>query len=203
MKKIVSIVALVACLFMAVPAQAQIFKFGVKGGLNVTKVTFSDDVFKGDNQMGFFFGPTAELTIPVVGLGVDVAALYSQAKTEYDEMGSNGVHDGKETLKSIEVPVNVKWSFGLGSTMGAFLAAGPQFGFNVGDGHYAEAFKMESCYTSFNVGAGLKLLRHLQLGVNYNFGISKLAKAISDDKVSNVEGDMKKNSWQISLGYMF
>ena len=200
MKKIVSIMAVVACLFMAIPAQAQI-KFGVKGGLNISKVTFSEDIVKGDNRTGFFIGPTAEFTIPVVGLGVDVAALYNQTEAKLEGMASN-LPETTEKMKSIEIPLNLKWTMGLGSTLGVFVAAGPQFGFNVGDGDYAHIFDMKSCYTSFNVGGGVKLLRHLQVGVNYNFGITDLAESISDGKIES-DVDMKRKTWQISLAYMF
>lgn len=201
MKKIVSILTLVTCLFMAIPSQAQILKFGVKGGLNISKVTFSKDLFKGDNRTGFYIGPTAELTIPVVGLGLDVAALYNQTEAKLDGMGTD-LPTSTEKMKSIELPVNLKWTMGLGSTLGVFVAAGPQFGFNVGDGDYAKIFDMKTCYTSFNVGGGVKLLRHLQAGINYNFGISKLAKSVSD-KVGVDAVDMKRKTWQISLAYMF
>lgn len=201
MKKIVSILAVVACMFMALPSQAQILKFGVKGGLNISKVTFSENLFKSDNRTGFFIGPMAELTIPIVGLGLDVAALYNQTDAKLDGMGTE-LSSSTEKMKSIEVPVNLKWTVGMGSTLGVFVAAGPQFGFNVGDGHYAEVFDMKSCYTSFNVGGGVKLFRHLQAGINYNFGISRLAKSVSD-KVGTDVGDMKRKSWQISLAYMF
>ena len=54
-------------------------------------------------------------------------------------------------------------------------------------------------FVSVNVGAGLKLLRHLQVGVNYNIGASKLGDMIVDTSHSSV----RKNSWQISLAYMF
>ena len=121
MKKILSILMVITCLGMAMPTQAQI-KFGLKGGLNITTLTFSDDVFKGDNRTGFFIGPMAEFTIPVIGLGVDVAALYNQAKGKadyYEERASQN-----ETLKTFEIPVNLKWSFGMGSTLGAYIAAG-------------------------------------------------------------------------------
>ena len=200
MKKFVSILAVVACLFMAVPSQAQI-KFGVKGGLNISKVTFSEDIFKGDNRTGFYIGPTAEFTIPMVGLGLDVAALYNQTEARSEGMGS-ALYEDSEKLKSIEIPVNLKWTVGLGSTLGVFVAAGPQFGFNVGDGDYAHVFDMNKCYTSFNVGGGLKLFRHLQAGINYNFGISKLAKSISE-RYDGPTVDMKRKTWQISLAYMF
>mgnify|MGYP003248155620 CR=1 FL=1 len=184
MKKILSTLMIVACLFLAVPAQAQL-QFGLKGGLNISKLTFSKDIVKSDNRTGFFIGPMAEFTIPVVGLGVDVAALYNQS--------------GAKAIKTIEVPVNLKWTLGLGSTLGAYVAAGPQFGFNVGSGHFTENFDMKSCNTSFNVGVGLKLLGHLQAGVNYNFGLSKMAKAVDDAMTI----EMKRNTWQISVAYMF
>lgn len=200
MKKIVSIVTVIACLFMAIPAQAQI-KFGVKGGLNISKVTFSKNIVKSDNRSGFFIGPMAEFTIPVIGLGLDVAALYNQTEARAECMGTN-LPDVTEKMKSIEIPLNLKWTMGLGSTLGVFVAAGPQFGFNVGDGDYAHIFDMRSCYTSFNVGGGLKLFRHLQAGINYNFGITKLAKSIAE-KYEGPKIDMKRKIWQFSLAYMF
>lgn len=137
----------------------------------------------------------AEFTIPIVGLGVDVAALYNQSGAK----AQSGNEEVSQTFKSIEVPVNLKWTLGLGSTLGAYIAAGPQFGFNVGSGHFTESFDMKSCNTSFNVGAGVKLLGHLQAGVNYNFGLSKMARSVDDQMTI----EMKRNTWQISLAYMF
>lgn len=202
MKKILSILMVIACLGIAIPAQAQL-KFGLKGGLNITSLSFSGDMFKGDNRTGFFIGPMAEFTIPVVGLGLDVAALYNQAKGKANYYGEDIISQN-ETLKSIEVPVNLKWTFGMGSTLGAYIAAGPQFGFNVGSGLFnigKETFDMKKSYTTFNVGAGVKLVQHLQIGLNYNFSINKMAKAHIDDYEGSV--NMKKNTWQVSLAYLF
>lgn len=200
MKKILSILMVLVCVGMAMPAQAQ-FRLGLKGGLNITTLTFSDELFKGDNRTGFFIGPMAEFTIPVIGLGVDVAALYNQAGGKFEVPEKHEIESSDQTLKTIEVPVNLKWSFGMGSTLGAYIAVGPQFGFNVGKGRFAEAFSMKKSYTTFNVGAGVKLIQHLQIGLNYNFSINKLAKA----RIENYEGsiDMKKNTWQVSLAYLF
>lgn len=63
MKKIISVLMVAVCLMMAAPAQAQLH-FGVKGGLNISKLSFSKDAFKGDNKTGFFVGPMAEFTLP-------------------------------------------------------------------------------------------------------------------------------------------
>ena len=59
MKKIFSaFVIAVCCMFMAMPAQAQLLKWGVKGGVNMTKIDW-DGGYKGnkDNSTGFFIGP--------------------------------------------------------------------------------------------------------------------------------------------------
>ena len=193
MKKVLSTLALMACIMMALPAQAQL-KFGLKGGLNISKVTFSASDINSDNRTGFFIGPMAEFTIPVIGVGIDAAALYTQsgAKVEYE----NESYD--KNLKTIEIPVNLKYNFGLGSMAGDYVAAGPQFGFNVGSGHLGD-YDIKDCNTTFNVGAGVKLISHLQIGVNYNFSINKVAKYEEEGK----KYDMKKNTWQVSLAYLF
>ena len=75
MKKFFSVFMIaVCCMAWAMPAQAQVIKFGVKGGVNLSKLKFEG---MKDNSTGVFFGPMAEITIPVIGLGVDGALLYS------------------------------------------------------------------------------------------------------------------------------
>lgn len=195
MKKILSTLLVAVCLFMAMPAQAQ-FHFGLKGGLDVSKIS---NVPKGDNATGFFIGPMAEFTLPVVGLGIDAAALYSQSGLKIKTEGS----EATEKLKSIEVPVNLKWSVGLGSALGVYLAAGPQFGFNIDNG-FDKLMDTKTCAVSVNVGVGVKLLSHLQIGVNYNIGASKLAELVPgemDEYIS--DPNLRKNSWQVSAAYLF
>ena len=199
MKKIISVLMVAVCLMMAAPAQAQLH-FGVKGGLNISKLSFSKDVLKGDNKTGFFVGPMAEFTLPIVGIGADVAALYSQS-----DLGTDGEKTMK--LKTLAVPVNLKWSFGLGSMLGAYIAAGPQFDFNIGNKTWTSELSLKKSTTSFNVGAGLKLIRHLQLGVNYNFALSKTGTYICTPDGGTASGnpsfDIKNNTWQVSLAYLF
>lgn len=191
MKKIVSTLVVVLCLFMAVPSQAQI-KFGLKGGLDISKL----DTKVSDNTTGFFVGPMVDVTLPIIGLGIDVAALYSQSGIDVNNKNS-------EKLKSVEIPVNLKWTLGLGSTFGVFIAAGPQFGFSINDGWKQLMEESNKSFVSVNVGAGLKLLRHLQVGVNYNIGANKLGDMIVDSSEGKLRSGIRKNSWQVSLAYMF
>ena len=192
-------------LLTSVLSQAQI-KFGGKGGLNVTKMSVSSDVYSADNNNGFFIGPTVKFTLPLVGLGIDAAALYDQRKGSLVR-SDNKAEDVK--FKSINVPVNLRWNIGLGSLAGIYLAAGPQFGFALGD--FSDAwdsnfYKKENMNVSINLGAGLSLFKHLELGFTYNIQ-TKDAYTITEDYAGGSLGreitDIKTNAWQISAAYYF
>ena len=208
MKKFFTLVVLLAT--MTVAAQAQV-KFGVKGGLNLTSMKLSKDIVDKSNQAGFFIGPTIKFTLPVVGLGIDASALYDQRSAE--------VGDEKIKQQSIQIPVNLRYGIGLGSTASIFLFAGPQFGFNVGDKDFTSidaatstisSWTLKSSNLSANVGLGLMLLNHLQVSANYNIAIGKTgdfdvikstASSIGDAITGS--GDAKTNSWQLSVAYFF
>lgn len=189
MKKAISLFILVLALGFTLPLQGQL-RFGVKGGMNVSKISLSSSTFDAENRGGWFVGPMAELTIPILGLGIEAAGLYTQNKLRVE--GSDA------TLKTVEVPVNLKWTLGLGSMLGVYIAAGPQFGFNLGE-RSTNFWQLKKNNTSLNIGAGVKLIRHLQLGVTYNFGLSDIAVITNHDNTI----DVKQRSWQLSAAYIF
>ena len=127
MKKIVGFLMVALLALMALPANAQL-KFGIKGGVNISPVHFNSDVLIADNVTGFLVGPMIETTLPLVGVGSDAAVLYSQKGLETTSVG--GVKTSMKT-DYIDVPVNLKWKFGL-PIVKAYLAAGPYIGFRVG-----------------------------------------------------------------------
>ena len=139
MKKVFTLALVAFGLMMAMPSQAQ-FKFGLKGGLNITDMSMSKDVLDASNRTGFFIGPSVKFTLPVVGLGIDAAALYDQreAKLKADVENTTGTQITSNTVKqqAINIPINLRYSIGLGDLAGIYFAAGPQFGFNVGDKNF-------------------------------------------------------------------
>ena len=211
MKKILSLVFLVAAMMFATSANAQV-KFGLKGGLNVTSMSFSEDVFDASNKTGFFVGPMVKVTVPIVGLSFDAAALYDQKEADVKYTGTDG-ELGKTTVrqKSINIPVNVRYGFGLSSLANAFLFAGPQWGINVGDKNFkwneTSSYSLKNSNFSVNVGAGVTLLSHLQISANYNIACGKSADASlvkAAEALTNAGKDKSRNnSWQIALGYWF
>ena len=169
MKKIIStLFVAVALMFTGVQsAQAQ-FGWGVKGGVNLQKADFDESDIKSDNFTGFFIGPMAEFTLPIIGLGVDGALLYSQTGINPKE---------GETLKShnLEIPVNLKYSIGLGSIAAVYAAAGPQFTYALSQEKWEGQEIFKDSQLSLNLGAGVKLLGHLQAGVTYNIPLGDTA----------------------------
>lgn len=203
MKKVLSVLMVVAAMMFATNANAQI-KFGLKGGLDVTNMSLSNDVFDASNKTGFFVGPMVKVTIPVVGLSFDAAALYDQKEAK---VSAENV-ETTMTQKSLNIPVNVRYGFGLSSLANVFVFAGPQWGINVGDKNFK--WNDSSCYSlkksnfSVNVGLGVTLMSHLQLSANYNIACGKTADATWTDVSNNIiKGNSKNNSWQIALGYWF
>lgn len=211
MKKILSLVFMVAAMLYATSVNAQI-KFGLKGGLNVTSMSFSEDVLDASNKTGFFVGPMVKVTVPIVGLSFDAAALYDQKEAKVKANGDDYDLTGKNVKQqSINIPVNVRYGFGLSSLANAFVFAGPQWGINVGDKNFkwtdTASYSLKKSNFSVNVGAGVTLLNHLQVSANYNIACGKsadasLSKAL--DAAANAGKDKSRNnSWQIALGYWF
>lgn len=201
MKKILTLVVLLATITVA--AQAQV-KFGVKGGLNITSMKLDKSVADKSNQAGFFIGPTVKFTLPVVGLGIDAAALYDQRSAKVLD----------ETLKqqSIQIPINLRYGIGLGSTASFYIFAGPQFGFAIGDkvtelANDAADWRLKDSNLSANVGLGLMLLNHLQVSANYNIVLGTTGEVDVNNAINTAWntaiGKAKANAWQLSVAYFF
>lgn len=219
-KNIFGVIAIIAAFCVAVPSHAQLVKFGVKGGLNVTQVSLKGNLktnIDKDNQTGFFAGVTADVTIPLAGLGADIAVLYDQKKMDA------GFGDKPQKLEYINIPLNLKYTFGLSSLASVYVATGPQFAFNIGDKNYVpeignvtgtidevkEDFQLKKSEFSWNVGAGVTVLKHVRVGYNYNIAIGNTAdysvtlKDVSGLAEKAYNGEFKNNTHQISLTYIF
>lgn len=209
MKKVLTLIVMAVA--FAMPSQAQ-FNFGVQAGLNLTNISdFSFDQAGIENAIqskaGFFIGPTVKFTLPIVGLGIDAAALYDQREAK----------TGEQTLKSqsIQIPINVRYGFGLGSLAEIFAFAGPQFGFNIGDKNKtwkdyknnAYDWTLKSSNISANVGIGATIMSHLQVKLNYNIALGKTGDIEVKDGANAawdvITGKAKANAWQISAAYYF
>ena len=189
MKKVLSALILVCALITTHTVNAQV-KVGVVAGMNLSKLSYDKvpDCSSG-NRVGWYVGPKAQLSIPIVGIGLDIAAEYSQRK-----LNTNGEN---KTYRSVEIPLNLRYQFGI-SLAKVYVATGPQFGFQMGNKSWktaTEDFELKRSNTTWNVGAGVMLFNHLEVGAVYNIALSKYAKKLNGD------GTFKVNTWQIQMAY--
>lgn len=204
MKKFFTILV-VAISMMALPANAQLgLGWGLRGGLNLVSMSTDESTFDSSNRAGWFFGPTAKFTVPLIGIGLDISALYDQRTSEFNN----------QTVKeqNIFIPINLRYQVGLGSLASAFVKAGPQFGWNIGsktyqaikDGNTGE-FKLKDSNTSLNIGVGINALSHLEVGINYNIVLGKTGDLTVTDAATNAYNNSKSrtNAWQLNVAYFF
>lgn len=186
---------------IAQPAKAGI-EFGIEAGMNLSKLSVSKNLKQftdPQNRYGFYVGP--KMNFNFLGFGGDVALLYNQRRLSLTD------HTSK-TFRSVEVPVNFRYTLGLSSIAAVYASTGPQFGFNIGnckwgitditEGRIADAFKRENMNVSWNIGAGVKLAGHVELGIGYNIMLSKYSKTYGVGTYS-----FRANTFQVQAAYLF
>ncbi len=197
-------------LFASAPAVAQ-FNFGIKAGVNLPeRPTLNVSELKSsiEGSTGWFVGPTAKFIFPVVGLGFEANVLYSQANVEIE--GQN------VQSQSIDLPLYLRYELSLpvmNNYVEPFITIGPQFSWNIGDGSITlrnlgelanYEYRIKDSNISLNLGLGVILFGHLQIHGNYNLALGKtaeLTKTVLD--WSSRVAEVKTNTWQLSLAYIF
>lgn len=200
MKFITKLLA-VAVLSMAavVPAQAQ-FKFGIKAGVAVNELKFNKDVVNSDNRAGFTGGIMAEFTVPLIGVGCDVSALYVGRSVDFIE---NGTTVNKKR-SYIDIPLNLKYKLGLpgvGKIVTPFVTTGPDFSFLMSKANMTDAYKNKKFDFGWNFGFGLQFVSRVQVAASYGLGLSKSASG-----KDSLNGDLlngKNRCWTITAAYLF
>lgn len=212
MKKFHSTLILAVALLFATPAAAQ-FKYGIKAGVNISKLTGKREILSTDNRTGFFAGAFGEFTVPIVGVGVELGVQYenrgkveTEAITEIEGQPVN-IPATSATLQYIDIPLNLKWTYGFSSIASVYIATGPQFAFNVGNKSlFHNSYNLKNSEFSWNVGLGATLISHLRIGYNYNIGIGNTAEVQNNigGTLSNMAyGNGKSRTHQISVAYVF
>ena len=191
----------------AAPAVAQTFDWGFVGGMNFSKLKFKGGkaaaVYNSDQKCGWYIGPKVAFNT-VIGIGVDASAQFSQCDLE--------INGETEHYRSIELPINIRYNLGLGKKLGVYVATGPQFGFALNHMSWdrfgsGSNFDRRNMVTTWNIGGGLRLLNHLEVGIGYNVAMSKTGEAILGNFVGNkYVGKAVKyrhNTVQVQVAYMF
>ena len=209
MKRICTLLLILWTTAASVSAQ---FRYGLSMGVDFSSVGFNKAVLDSKPRQGFFFGPKVKATVPGFGLGFDASIRYCQ---KYIAIIDDITEDERQIYESdkmnyFQAPVNVRWDMGFHG-WGIYLAAGPQFNWFIGNSSWGTG---ETFFASFkhstvniNIGAGLWLFNHLNLGVSLSlpltnegvYSMTFLEKLHTS--LDNLE--MKNYSWQINFDFYF
>ncbi|MBO4906920.1 MAG: porin family protein [Bacteroidaceae bacterium] len=191
--------ALIACCSM----NAKPWHFGLKGGINTSEIDFSSKQFASENGEGFFFGPILHTNLPLTGVGFNIAGLYNQQDTK--------VNGNSLTMKSLDIPLNMRLAIRFGSLASVYVEGGPQLAVALGDcsfeftdtTHGDVRWKRNETDFSLNLGAGITLWR-LQVGVNYNIPFDDSGTMSWRDASNHKSKASSKSShWQLSAALYF
>ncbi len=203
MKKSSVILTCMAAFLWTTPADAQI-KWGLDGGVNMSKASIKGGghSFGSSNRTGWFVGPKVQATMPVIGLGMDASLLYSQ---KYMRLDADGEHYPRKSMSYLEVPINLRYNYGFNGLVGVYVATGPQYNWCLGSRNLKDTDgsigRLKRSAFSWNVGGGVTLLSHFQVGVTYNVALGETGKVRDEGIVKDF--DVKNNTVQVRLSYLY
>jgi len=204
MKNKITIIAIAILSMSAFSLQAGI-RVGVKAGVNLAKAEFNTSAIQTENFTGFQIGPTIELS-GLAGLGVDASLLYSKHGIRANLPVTSTKSDYELKVSTLDIPVNLKFKISLADMAGVYFAAGPYISFKLDDQTTFNQIKQDWGNKNFgvglNFGAGVEIVKHLQLGVNYQLSLN------DDYNDFSIIGDFKDikaktRIWSITATYFF
>jgi hypothetical protein len=196
MKKIIVILAV---LIVAINADAQI-KLGIKAGLNVSDMSFSNRKGIGENldnlyanRTGWHLGMAMKVKIPAFSL------IVLQPELLFSTKGFNGEGNREKLrLNYIEIPINLQCGFELGKVR-PYAELSPYFSYLIGSNKALDA--LNSWDGGVGLGVGIDIWK-LQISGKYMWGFGKVGDVVTiDDNGAPSSGSVRNRSIQISLGY--
>lgn len=183
------------------------FKFGVKAGLNLNKIDFKtiENNWDASNGLGYTVGLMTEFQVPVIGLCFDASLMYTRMNSETE---ATQIIETDKTLVGknfLEIPINIKYKFTLpvvSNIISPYIFTGPSFAIKL-DKNSLEYLKAKTCQVAWNVGLGIELIKHLQIGASYGFGMNNIISKYDILGINAEPIKAKNNYWTISAAYLF
>ena len=196
MKKIYALLLILTVAMVQQTALAQL-RFGVKGGLAVSKLSLKESPFKSENKTGWTAGVQLDFKLPL-GFALDGSVMYSHRNDAFS-------HENETFRRDyIEIPLHVRYGLhivALSQMLVPYVFTGPNFSFLCAESKDIK-WDNRSTFTSWDVGFGLELMKHVQIQACYGIGITDAFKAVGIDQ-DGVEIKGKDRCWTLTAAYIF
>lgn len=193
-KKILITIVLMTAMM---PAAAQV-KLGLRAGMTVGELRFDRNVIDSDNRVGYTAGALVDISIPVVGLGIEASAMFTHRNTR--------ITDGNRVFKRdyLDIPVYARFRLpitGLQKVFAPIAFTGPSFSVLFNDNGAVNYDNRKTCL-SWDVGLGADLFQHLRVTATYAIGISK-AMSYIDQEYNGTQVEGKDRYWTLNAAWLF
>jgi hypothetical protein len=198
---------------------AQLLRFGVKGGVSSTSVKFDNSTWQsvqtsqgtmdllveqGDAKLGLHLGLFSR--IQVLGFWLQPELLFTQSRGEfiYNQIGTSTSSIREQKFNKIDVPIIAGWKFGP-----ARIGLGPVASIMVSESESYNGFSLTNVSSDFKkatfgyqVGVGLDIFKFATLDLKYEGNLSKFGSGVTIGGVER-KFDQRNPQWIASLGIFF
>lgn len=182
------------------------FRYGPTAGVDLTSLTFNQDLLKIDRSVGYQAGITCELMFPGVGFGIDFGLQYTQRGAtvnlgEREVWASLGYGRERTYLHYIDLPIDLRFKWnrlnGLEDYIAPYVFGGPVFSFLAAH-NKSEVYDYPFGSIGVQAGIGLELYKHWQIQGSYQWGMTyALRTSLLDDFSA------RNYTWSVRLSYLF
>lgn len=202
MKKILLSLLLALTAFSAMAE----FRWGPTAGVNISTLSWKQDLVTTSQTCGFNAGLMGEIMIPGIGFGIDFGLKYAMhgAKVNFGEREVWKVDGfGKEDVKfhTLQIPLNIRFKYtrlnGFEEKLAPFVYGGPVFTFNL---KTSDLSCIEHPAGSFGLqcGLGAEIFEKWQISAGYLWGLSYDVRTIKLDNFS-----ARNRGWQVNVAWLF
>lgn len=204
--KLKHLVISLAAALVALAGQAQQFRWGATAGVDITTLTFKQNLMSIDRSIGEQAGVIGEYMFPGIGFGIDFGALYTQRGAtlnlgEREIWAADGFGRERSYLHYLEIPLNVRFKWtrmqGLEDYVAPYVFGGPTFSFLMGHSRL-KAMEYAGGDLGVQCGLGFEIMRRWQVQGSYTWGMTYAMKA-----VKLMDFSARNRTWSIRVAYMF
>ncbi|MBB4034651.1 hypothetical protein GGR21_000538 [Dysgonomonas hofstadii] len=181
-------------------SNAQLIRYGLKAGVDVSDHKINSDIFSVKNRVGFQIGGVLQINVPLTGFGVESGLQYGNKS--YKISNDNGQGD-ISNLNYLTVPIMLRKSFSIFGVAGIYVKAGVFGNVKVGGGELTltdgTKYDQKGFQTGLDTGLGVSLLNHLELGMQYRYKFSDTY----DQEAAKDFRKVDRQTWTVSLAYLF
>jgi len=196
------ILGLLAVFFVAGTnvSHAQLVRYGLKAGVDVSDHKINSNIFNVKNRVGFQFGGVLQVNVPLTGFGVETGLQYGNKS--YKISNDNGQGD-ISNLNYLTIPVMLRKNFSILGLTGIYVKAGVYGNIKLGGGELKLAdgskYDQKGFQTGLDTGLGVNVLNHLEVGMQYRY---KFTDTYDQDAVKDFR-KVDRQTWTVSLAYLF